>query len=87
MKPSAEPVILHVLICLKTYKHDTGPYTVEQVVHVEASWHHSKGKGVVEETQFIESLAFGVDTVKLGGIVATADPRDRNFKKDPKITP
>ncbi len=67
------------------YKRDTGPYTVEQVVHVEASWHHSKGKGVVEETQFIESLAFGVDTVKLGGIVATADPRDRNFKKILKL--
>lgn len=67
------------------YKLDTSPYTVEQVVHVEASWHHSKGKGVVEETQFIESLAFGVDTVKLGGIVATADPRDRNFKKILKL--
>ena len=67
------------------YKLDTGPYTVEQVVHVEASWHHSKGKGVVEETQFIESLAFGADTVKLGGIVATADPRDRNFKKILKL--
>ena len=30
------------------YKRDTDPYTVEQVMHVEASWHHSKGKGMVE---------------------------------------
>ncbi len=45
----------HTSLFAQDYKHDTGPYTIEQVVHVEASWHHSKGKGVVEETQFIQS--------------------------------
>ena len=67
------------------YTRDIGTYAVEQVVHVEAGWHHNKGKGVVEETHFIESLPFSVDTVQLGGIVATADPRDRNFKKILKL--
>lgn len=67
------------------YRRDTGSYAVEQVVHVEANWHHHIGKGVVEETRFIESLAFGAETVKLGGIVATADLRDRHFKNILKL--
>lgn len=67
------------------YKKDIGQYAVEQIVHVEANWHHQKGKAVVEETQFIESLPFNTNTVKLGGLVAGADPRDRNFKKIIKL--
>ncbi len=63
------------------YLRDIGRYKVEQIVHIEASWAEHKGKGVVGETRFIESLPFNDQTVKLGGIVATADPRDRNFKK------
>ncbi|SPL70566.1 amidohydrolase family protein [Acinetobacter stercoris] len=69
----------------ENYKKDIGDYHVEQVVHIEASWHDAKGKGVVGETRFIESLAFDETTVKLGGIVATADPRDQNFKKILKL--
>ena len=65
----------------ENYVQDIGHYQVEQVVHVEAGWHKNKGKGVIGETHFIESLPFNVETVKLGGIVATADPRDSNFKK------
>lgn len=67
------------------YKADIAHYYVEQIVHVEANWHHSKGKGVVEETKFIESLPFQAEKLKLGGIVATADPRDSNFKKILKL--
>lgn len=67
------------------YKNDLGRYAVEQVVHIEASWAKHKGKGVVGETEFIESLPFNENTVKLGGIVATADPRDSNFKKILKL--
>lgn len=63
------------------YKKDLGHYLVDQVVHVEASWHHQKGKGVVGETHFIESLPFHQSTIKLGAVIAAADPRDRNFKK------
>lgn len=67
------------------YKKDLGRYSAEQVVHIEASWAEHKGKGVVGETRFIESLPFNEQTVKLGGIVATADPRDNNFKKILKL--
>lgn len=63
------------------YKKDIGDYTVDQVVHVEANWKHQKGKGVVEETQFIQSLPFSANQLNLGALVATADPRDSNFKK------
>ena len=67
------------------YKRDIAHYAVEQVVHVEASWADHKGKGVVGETKFIESLPFNSETVKLGGIVATADPRDSHFKNILKL--
>lgn len=67
------------------YKNDLQHYAVEQVVHIEASWAKHKSKGVVGETEFIESLPFNEDTVKLGGIVATADPCDSNFKKILKL--
>ena len=63
------------------YKKDLGHYIVDRVVHVEASWHHQKGKGVVEETAFIELLPFQQHDLKLGALIATADPRDSNFKK------
>ena len=67
------------------YKKDCGHFDVNQVIHVEANWHHHKGKGVVEETQFIESLKFKESQLNLSAIVATADPRDSNFKKILKL--
>ena len=63
------------------YIQDVAHYQVKQVVHVEAHWHHQKGKGVVEETQFITSLPFRHHGIKLGAIVAAADPRHSQFKK------
>ncbi len=63
------------------YKRDAGHYEVEQVVHVEASWHDHKGTGVVDETRFIAGLPFDQYNIRLGGIVATADPRQKNFKQ------
>lgn len=69
----------------QNYKDDIGQYQVEQVVHIEANWANHKGKGVVGETEFIESLPFNDGTVHLGGIVATADPCDSNFKKILKL--
>ncbi|NYM22096.1 amidohydrolase, partial [Salmonella enterica subsp. enterica serovar Typhimurium] len=50
-------------------------------VHVEASWHDHKGTGVVNETRFIAGLPFDQHIIQLGGIVATADPRQKNFKQ------
>ena len=67
------------------YKKDIGHYQVKDVVHVEANWHHQKGKGVVEETRFIESLPFNAQGLNLGAVVATADPRHSNFKKILKL--
>ena len=62
------------------YKKDIGRYAVEHVVHVEASWHEHKGTGVVNETRFIEQLPFHEADLNLAAIVATADPRHKNFK-------
>lgn len=67
------------------YQKDTEGYRVQQVVHVEANWHHQKGKAVVEETQFIQQLPFKEYDLSLAAIVATADPRDSNFKKILKL--
>ncbi|ENX17819.1 hypothetical protein F895_00542 [Acinetobacter sp. CIP 64.2] len=64
----------------ENYQADSVSFSVESVVHVEANWHHHKGFGVVEETQWIQQLDFKAQGLKLGAIVATADPRDRKFK-------
>jgi len=62
------------------YQKDSSLFPVENVVHVEANWHHHKGLGVVEETNWIKQLDFNRHGLKLGAIVAAADPRDRKFK-------
>lgn len=63
------------------YKQDIAHYQVEQVVHIEAGWHEHKGTGVVNETRFVASLPFQAHDLALGAIVATADPRRKDFKK------
>jgi predicted TIM-barrel fold metal-dependent hydrolase len=63
------------------YKKDCGAYNVEVVAHIEANWHHHKGFGVIEETHWIKQLPFHAHQLKLATIVATADPRDKHFKK------
>lgn len=65
----------------ENYKQDIGDYQVEQVVHIEASWHEHKGTGVVNETKFVAGLPFQEHGLELGAIVATADPRRKDFKK------
>ncbi len=65
----------------ENYKRDIGHYQVEQIVHIEASWHEHKGTGVVNETRFIAGLPFAEQNIQLGGIVATADLRQKNFKQ------
>ena len=55
------------------------------MVHIEAHWHDDRGKGVVGETRFIESLPFDTTRTQLGAIVATADPCQSNFKKILKL--
>jgi predicted TIM-barrel fold metal-dependent hydrolase len=63
------------------YQADHSAFSVESVVHVEANWHHHKGFGVVEETQWIKQLDLSAQGFKLGAIVAAADPRHRKFKE------
>lgn len=63
------------------YHKDLGHYKVEKVVHVEANWKNQSAKGVIAETQFIQSLPFNKYGPRLGGIVTAADPRMSNFKK------
>ena len=63
------------------YKQDIAYYQVEQVVHIEAGWHEHKGTGVVNETRFVAGLPFQAHDLALGAIVATADPRRKDFKK------
>ena len=58
---------------------DCGPYAIESVVHIEASWHEHKGYGVVNETKWVNQLPFAEQGIKLGAIVGTADPRDKQF--------
>ena len=65
----------------QNYHEDMGHHRIESVVHVEANWHHHKGFGVVEETKWIQQLNFKDQNLKLGAIIATADPRDRKFKQ------
>ena len=65
----------------RNYKQDIGHFNVESVVHVEANWHDHKGTGVVGETLWIDQLPFNEQNIMLGAIVATADPRKRDFKK------
>lgn len=62
------------------YKKDTEHFHVESVVHIEANWHDQKGYGVVNETRWIQGLDFQTQDIKLGAIIATADPRQKNFK-------
>ena len=50
---------------------------VEAVVHVEAGWH---GPDKVDETRWLETLPFDEDGApRLAGIIANADPRDRDI--------
>lgn len=62
------------------YQQESTLFPVESVVHVEANWHHHTGLGVVEETNWIKQLDFNRHGLKLGAIVAAADPRERKFK-------
>lgn len=63
------------------YALDCGPFAVESVVHVEATWHHRKGLAVVEETRWLAGLPFGHGRPRLGAIVGNADPTRGDFDK------
>jgi predicted TIM-barrel fold metal-dependent hydrolase len=62
------------------YRADIAPFSIDSVVHIEANWHHAKGFGVVEETEWVKQLNFKQHDITLGAIVGTADPREKGFK-------
>src|SRR5690606_1886058 len=63
------------------YKKDAGHDELVPILHVEASWPPQKVTGVVNENRCIARLPFDQHNIQLGGIVATADPRQKNFKQ------
>ena len=65
----------------QNYAQDCAPFDVEAVVHVEADWHHQRGLGVVEETQWVSQLPFAQHNLKLGAIVGKADPLNPAFER------
>ncbi len=52
------------------YRADTGPTAVEAIVHVEVEWAGWKP----DETRWVASLPFGVDTPALAAVIGSADP-------------
>lgn len=61
------------------YRDDLAGLDVQAVVHVEAEW---AGKGLLaeaDETRWVASLPFGVDTPLLGSIIGKADPAAGDF--------
>ncbi len=61
------------------YRTDAGNVPVEAVVHIEVEWVAKKPLGLADETRWVASLPFGVDTPALGGIVGAADPAAPGF--------
>ncbi|WP_245720469.1 amidohydrolase family protein [Nocardia uniformis] len=61
------------------YRTDVGDVPVEAIVHIEVEW---SGKGQLapaNETRWVASLPFGVDTPALGAIVGAGDPTAPGF--------
>ncbi|MFD3594496.1 amidohydrolase family protein [Nocardia sp. NPDC058640] len=57
------------------YRTDRGGSPVESVVHIEVQW----AGWQPDETRWVASLPFGVDTPALAGIVGSADPSAADF--------
>ncbi|MBF6179888.1 amidohydrolase family protein [Nocardia otitidiscaviarum] len=61
------------------YRDDAGDVPVEAIVHVEAEWSGRGGLAQADETRWVASLPFGVDTPALGAIVGGGDPTAATF--------
>ncbi|APE33450.1 hypothetical protein BOX37_05115 [Nocardia mangyaensis] len=57
------------------YRSDLGATPVSSIVHVEVEWDGAKA----DETRWVASLPFGVDTPVLAAIVGSADPAAADF--------
>ncbi|WP_245663178.1 amidohydrolase family protein [Nocardia inohanensis] len=61
------------------YRTDAGEVPVEAIVHIEVEWSGKGRLGPADETRWVASLPFGVDTPALGAIVGAADPAQPGF--------
>ncbi|WP_280265863.1 amidohydrolase family protein [Nocardia wallacei] len=61
------------------YRSDLGEVPVEALVHVEVEWAGRAPKAKADETRWVASLPFGVDTPALGAIVGSGDPAAPGF--------
>ncbi|MBL1074911.1 amidohydrolase family protein [Nocardia sp. 2] len=61
------------------YRDDAGELPVEAIVHIEVEWAGRQLLAQAEETRWVASLPFGVDTPALGAIVGAADPSSPAF--------
>ncbi|WP_378737641.1 amidohydrolase family protein [Nocardia brasiliensis] len=61
------------------YRADAGDMPVEAIVHIEADWSDKGGTAQANETRWVASLPFGVDTPALGAIIGSGDPSAAGF--------
>lgn len=63
----------------RDYDSDAGEVPVEAIVHIEVEWVGNGPLGPVDETRWVASLPWGVDTPALGAIMGAADPVTPEF--------
>ncbi|MFD7842328.1 amidohydrolase family protein [Nocardia sp. NPDC059764] len=63
----------------RDYQTDAGDVPVEAIVHIEVEWVGNGPLGPVDETRWVASLPWGVDTPALGAIMGAADPTAPEF--------
>ncbi|MFI2478139.1 amidohydrolase family protein [Nocardia xishanensis] len=61
------------------YRTDAVGVPVESIVHVEVEWTGSGPTAKADETRWVASLPFGVDTPRLGAVIGSADPAADGF--------
>ncbi|WP_233529003.1 amidohydrolase family protein [Antrihabitans stalagmiti] len=75
----ADPVYLAKPYLPEQYRADIDGLQIDTVVHVESGWRGRGEFASVDETRWIASLPFEPDGLRLGAIVAAADPTSPNF--------
>ncbi|WP_235947438.1 amidohydrolase family protein [Nocardia terrae] len=63
----------------RDYQQDAGEVPVEAIVHIEVEWNGKGRLAPADETRWVESLPFGVDTPALGAIMGAGDPTAPDF--------
>ncbi|WP_369634410.1 amidohydrolase [Nocardia sp. JMUB6875] len=63
----------------RDYRADAAEVPVEAIVHIEVEWNEKGPLAPANETRWVSSLPFGVDTPALGAIVGAGDPTAPGF--------